>query len=70
MTPRYKAVERSILGHACCFDASVVDTNIDPPPYAREAGDDWYGNQVVCECSGMGQAQVIANALNAKEDRA
>ena len=53
MSERYKAVEGSESGH-CCFDATVVDTQAPNPLFC------W-----VCECFDMGNAQKIADALNA-----
>ena len=59
---RYKAIEGSQLGHGCCFDATVIDT--DKPVML---GGKHYDNQydVVCECVDMETAKKIAAALNA-----
>jgi hypothetical protein len=50
--PRYRAVSGSVLGHGCCFRASVVYGSADNP-------------DVMCECFGMEDAERIAAALNA-----
>lgn len=52
---RYKAVEGSVLGHGCCFDATVIDTQSE--------------DDVVCECHGFETAQKIADALNKAEQQ-
>ena len=57
---RYQAVEGSQQGHACCFDATVVDTQI-----VRRYADEKF--EVVCECFDMGTAQRIATALDMLE---
>lgn len=57
MSERYKAVEGSESAH-CCFEATVVDTQIPNPMFRDEP--DW-----VCECFNMETAQKIADALNA-----
>lgn len=53
-TVRYKAVSRSVLGHGCCFAASVVV-------------DDGSETDVVCECADVETAERIAAALSAQE---
>ena len=50
----YKAVPRSVLGHGCCFAASVV----------VDGGSEY---DVVCECGDVETAERIAAALNAQE---
>jgi len=55
-------VGESVLGHLCCFDASVVDTFIPRRDYA-DGTQDWSGS-VVCECLDVETAQMIAAALN------
>lgn len=52
---RYKAVKGSELGHECCYDGTVVDTE------TKER------NYVVCECDDLETAQWIAGALNKAE---
>ena len=55
---RYQVIEGSKSGH-CCFDATVVDTS-------HVKGSELY-SEVVCECFSMENAQLICDALNAKE---
>lgn len=62
---RYKAIEGSQMGHGCCFDATVVDTERQEmykgEPWPR-GGEPQY--EAVCECPGMEEATLIATALN------
>lgn len=50
---RYKVLEGSESNH-CCFEATVIDTDMDSSLHA------------VCECFSMEEAQMVADALNAK----
>jgi hypothetical protein len=52
MGDRYVAVEGSTMGHGCCFDGTVIDT--EAPEY----------DNVLCECCTLEQAKMIAAALN------
>lgn len=59
---RYKAVLGS--GHACCNDASVVDTT---KPFMI-GGKHYEGKfEEICETHDLATAQMIADALNAAE---
>ncbi len=51
---RYVAIAGS--GHACCFDASVVDTS--KPKHSEGE------YETVCECFEIADAEQIAAALN------
>lgn len=57
---RYRVVDGSVSGH-CCFEASVVDTQVPHPIYKDQPG--W-----VCECFEVENAKHIAEALNAAEE--
>lgn len=52
---RYQVKSESVLGHGCCFGATVVDAEGE--------------GAIVCECFGLEEAQKIADALNAQEER-
>lgn len=54
--PRYQA--RQETEHGCCFEAMVVDTTV-LTRYGREP-------ELICECSYMDDAILIADALNAR----
>ncbi len=57
---RYQVIEGSVTGH-CCFEATVVDTSrLNTAGYVRYS-------EIVCECYSMEDAQLICDALNAKE---
>lgn len=65
---RYQVVEDSQSGH-CCFNATVVDTSkleiINGEHRKDREGRFLY--EIVCECFSMEHAQLICDALNAKE---
>lgn len=65
---RYHVIEGSQSGH-CCFDATVVDTSkpeiVNGEHYKDREGRFRY--EIVCECFSMEDAQLICDALNAKE---
>lgn len=54
---RYQVKDESVLGHGCCFGATVIDS--------AATGD----YNVVCECLDQPLAKKIADAMNAAEWR-
>lgn len=58
MSERYRAVEGSETS-SYGFGATVIDTQI---PHPAPSGHDW-----ICQCYNFGDAQKIADALNAAE---
>lgn len=65
---RYQVYSGSQSGH-CCFDATVVDTT-KPKFVDGRHEKDWEGRlcyETVCECFSMEAAQLICDALNAKD---
>lgn len=55
---RYEVQDESLLGHSCCFEATVVDTTYH----------DLHAGYVICECPARWIADKIAEALNAAEE--
>lgn len=65
---RYQSIDKSQSGH-CCFEATVVDTTkpeiVNGEHYRDREGRFRY--EIVCECFSMKDAQLICDALNAKD---
>jgi hypothetical protein len=61
---RYKAsTERHDIGHRCCNSAAVLDTAV----LLDNSLDDDLRFEVICECTDIGTAEMIAAALNKME---
>lgn len=62
---RYKVFPISQSAH-CCFEATVVDST-KPKTYFDPDINDFH-HETICECFSIEDAQLVCDALNAREE--